>query len=298
MSFYQNIYFVETVVHIENIKIRICVDNNIFASGDQCIASTHNHSFYEIRYYASGSGEIVIGKKPMEIFPGALYIIHPNEYHYQDKLSICEGISQFSLRFTPIAPSENAPKIQKHAYDRFCQVLSSLHQIRDTELSILPYFEKLVSEISERRYGHINCTNALLTFIMTDILRRSELDDRKRGMAHTDDFMLETDRFFSMEYRNKTTLKDYAAELNISPRHASRIIRKNFGISFVEKLTETRVEHAKVALSDTNENISAIAALCGFQSYGYFITCFKAHVGMTPSHYRAMCKRKETQGED
>lgn len=296
MSFHKDLYFVETTVHIENIKIRICVDDHIFAVGDQCVASTHNHSFYEIRYYATGSGEIVIDKKPMEIFPGALYIIHPNEYHYQDKLSICKETSQFSIRFTPIAPLENASKVQKRAYDRLCQVLSSLHQIRDTELSMLPYFEKLFKEIQERRYGHISCTNALLTFIMTDILRQSELDDKNGRMAHTDDFMLETDSFFSKEYGRKVTLKNYADELNISPRHASRIIRKNFGISFVEKLTETRVEHAKVALSDSDENIAMIASSCGFQSYGYFITCFKAHTGITPSQYRAKFKNKEAKG--
>ena len=115
-------------------------------------------------------------------------------------------------------------------------------------------------------------------------------------MAHTDDFMLETDSFFSKEYGRKVTLKDYADELNISPRHASRIIRKNFGISFVEKITETRVEHAKVALSDSDENIAMIASSCGFQSYGYFITCFKAHTGITPSQYRAKFKNKEAKG--
>ncbi len=285
-------YFVETVIHIENIKIRICADENIYAVGEECISSTHNHSFYEIRYFASGSGEIVIGDKRMNISPGELYIIHPNEYHYQDKLSLEEGISQFSIRFTPVIPSDNASGIQKRAYARLCDVLSNMHRISDTRLSILPYFEKLVSEIREKRYGHVGCTTALLTFIMTEILRNSELDDRKYGMAHTGDFMLETDAFFSREYMKKVTLDDYAKQLNISSRQASRVIRKNFGMSFTEKLTETRLEHAKVALSDSKEPISRIASSCGFQSYGYFITCFRSHTGVTPAQYRTSAKTK------
>ena len=280
-------YFVETVVHIENIKIRVCADENIFATGEECIASTHNHSLYEIRYFASGSGEIVIGEERMAIAPGNLYVIHPNEYHYQEDISILDGISQYSIRFAPIAPLESSSNLQKHAYTHLCEALSSLHYIRDESFEILPYFEKLVTEIKERRYGHVGCTTALLTFIMTEILRRSELDDRRRGLAHTGDFMIETDAFFAAEFTRKVTLSDYAKQLNVSSRHASRIIRKNFGMSFVEKLTETRIEHAKVELTHSSRSLGEIAADCGFQSYGYFITCFKDHTGMTPAQYRA-----------
>lgn len=286
MSFYNNLYFIETTLNIENIKIRACINENLFATGKGCIASTHNHSFYEIRYYSSGSGEIVIGENHMKIFPGALYIIHPNEYHYQDKLSIDEGISQYSIGFTPIMPNDDASKIQKSAYKKLCEAISSMHYISDTSLSILPYFEGLVSEIQDRKYGHVGCTNALLTIIMTKILREAAINDKKLGMAHTNDFILETDAFFSKEFLRKTTLEDYARELNISPRHASRIIRKNFGMSFVEKLTETRIEHAKVALADTQDSLNHIATSCGFQSYGYFITCFRKNTGMTPAQYR------------
>ena len=283
-------YFIETVINIENIKIRICVDENLYASGEECIASTHNHSFYEIRYYASGSGEIVIGNEHMHIAPGELYLIHPNEYHYQNKLSIDEGISQFSIRFTPVIPTETSSGIQKRAYERLCEVLADLHHISDPDLYILPYFEKLVKEIKERRYGHVGCSTALLTFIMTEILRCSDIDDRKRGMTHTNDFMLETDSFFSQEYTRKIRLEDYAKRLNISTRQASRVICKNFGMTFTEKLTETRIEHAKVALKSTQASLASIATACGFQSYGYFITSFRTHTGMTPAQYRSKSK--------
>ena len=279
-------YFVETVVNVENIKLRVCVDENINAVGEECIALPHNHSLYEIRYYASGSGEIVIGERCVPIAPGELYLIHPNEYHYQDKVDLESGISQFSLRFIPVLPSDNSPAVQKRAYKRLCDVLASMHHIGDPSLELLPYFEKLAIEIRERRYGHVGCTTALLTFIMTEILRRSCLDDRKHGMAHTGDFMLETDAFFSSEYMNKISLEDYAKQLNISTRQASRVIRKNFGMSFVEKLTETRIEQAKVALTQTKKPLAEIASSCGFQSYGYFITTFRSKTGITPAQYR------------
>lgn len=280
-------YFVETVIQIDNSKFRICADEYIYAAGEECIASTHNHALYEIRYFASGSGEIVIDNQIMNISLGELYVIHPNEYHYQENSRLEENTSQYSFRFAPIPPLERASNSQKRAYEKLMEVLSNLHHISDNELAILPYFERLAKEIKEKRYGHIDCTTALLTFIMTEILRRSNLDDRMLGMTRTRNFFTETDIFFSNEYMKKVTLSDYAKHLNISTRHASRIIRKLFGMSFTEKLTETRVEHAKVEIAHSNHSLGEIAAKCGFQSYGYFITCFKNHAGMTPAQYRS-----------
>ena len=173
-------YFIETVIHVENIKIRICADENIYACGEDCIASTHNHSLYEIRYFASGGGEIVIDDQRMNIAPGEIYVIHPNEYHYQENLSISEGISQYSIRFTPISPVDKASNTQLRAYSKLLEALSGLHHISDASLTLLPHFENLVDEIKEKRYGHVGCTTALLTLIMTEILRSSELDDRNR----------------------------------------------------------------------------------------------------------------------
>ena len=171
-------YFVETIVSIENIKIRVCVDEGIYAFGEGCVALPHNHSLYEIRYYAQGSGELVIGERHMRIAPGELYVIHPNEYHYQNDLIIESGITQFSIRFTPVHPSDNAPSIQNRAYNGLCNALLYLHHISDSNLELLPYFEKTASEIKERRYGHAGCITALLTCIITEILRRSDINDK------------------------------------------------------------------------------------------------------------------------
>lgn len=279
-------YFVQTVLQIENTRIRISANENIYAVGDECISSTHNHSFFEMRYFASGSGEIVIGDDRMNIGRGDIYIIHPSEYHYQNEYSLSDDVSQYSISFSPIAPPADAPVTQRKAYDTLMEVLSALHHISDTELSLIPYFERLKNEISLRGYGHVNCVSSLLTVIMTDILRWADMRDKKGRLSHPDDIFLSTDAFFSKRYSEKVSLSDYAAHLNISPRHASRIIRKNFGISFTEKLTETRIEKAKFKLCHSNKSIISIAAECGFQSYGYFVTCFKKHTGSPPTVFR------------
>ena len=291
MAMIRKPYFVETVVNIENIKFRVCADENIYAVGKECISSTHNHSFYEIRYFTRGSGEIVIGDKHIQIEAGDLYLIHPNEYHYQNECELGDNVSQYSIRFSPIQPAQDSAVSQKRAYANLIEVLSVHHHTSDNELSLKPYFDKLLGEIKQREYGHVNCIASLLTVIMTDILRLAKMYDKKYQMAHTDDFSLETDAFFSREYTKKVTLTDFAKDLNISPRHASRIIRKNFGMSFVEKLTETRIEHAKVELSHSNSTLGEVASKCGFQSYGYFATCFKRYTGSTPTAYRKIhCK--------
>ncbi|MBR7099254.1 MAG: helix-turn-helix transcriptional regulator, partial [Clostridia bacterium] len=81
-------------------------------------------------------------------------------------------------------------------------------------------------------------------------------------------------------------LTDLAEAINVSPRQMSRILLREFGMNFVTKLTEMRLQQVKYQLTHTEKSIHQISIDCGFPSYSYFSTCFRKNVGMTPSHYR------------
>ena len=127
MTVSKKTYFVQTILQIENTRIRISANENIYAVGEECISSTHNHSFFEMRYFASGSGEIVIGNDRMNIGRGEIYIIHPSEYHYQNEYSLSDDVSQYSISFSPIEPPNDAPATQKKAYSALMEVILILN---------------------------------------------------------------------------------------------------------------------------------------------------------------------------
>ncbi|MNW70066.1 HTH-type transcriptional regulator YesS [compost metagenome] len=66
-------------------------------------------------------------------------------------------------------------------------------------------------------------------------------------------------------------------------------------MTFVEYVTQQRIEAAKFMLSSTDKSITAISSGVGYQERRYFTKVFQKQTGMTPKEYRDQKKRSETQ---
>lgn len=77
-----------------------------------------------------------------------------------------------------------------------------------------------------------------------------------------------------------------AAEVGFSPNHFSTIFSQETGQTFVEYLTEVRLDAAKELLAHSDARMSDIAFDVGYQEPHYFSYLFKKHVGVSPREYR------------
>ena len=75
--------------------------------------------------------------------------------------------------------------------------------------------------------------------------------------------------------------------VNLSPTHFSMIFSQESGKTFIEFLTETRMEKAKELLLCTPKRSSEIAYEVGFRDSHYFSYVFKKIVGKSPREFRA-----------
>lgn len=87
-------------------------------------------------------------------------------------------------------------------------------------------------------------------------------------------------------YAEDITLRAAAGLLFISPQYLSRIFRQEKGLSFIEWLNAYRIEKAKEFLADTQERITNVAGMVGYNDYKYFSNVFKKYTGMSPREYR------------
>ncbi len=92
-------------------------------------------------------------------------------------------------------------------------------------------------------------------------------------------------------YANKISLSELAGELFISPNTLYNTVRQQTGQTFVEYLTQFRIEKAQELLLTTNLSISEIADSVGIKDVFYFSKLFKKKVGLT-----AVAFRKQHQG--
>lgn len=91
-------------------------------------------------------------------------------------------------------------------------------------------------------------------------------------------------------YRNFTqndiSLGTVAEAVGVSANHLSRLFSSSTGSTFIEFLTEVRMEKAKDMLLTTEAPGSEIALDVGYSDPHYFYYIFKKTQGMTPKEFR------------
>jgi len=90
------------------------------------------------------------------------------------------------------------------------------------------------------------------------------------------------------------TVGELAEMTALSPRHLLRLFREAKGVSLVEFIRQTRLEHARQLLSTTRLPLKEIAYRLGFSSHASFSTAFRRELNATPCQYRRDMRRAAT----
>lgn len=79
-----------------------------------------------------------------------------------------------------------------------------------------------------------------------------------------------------------------AHEVRMSRSSFQRAYKKQFGVTFIEDLNNSRITYAEMLLTTTTLSIDDIAVMCGYRTYVHFNRRFKSKNGITPSEYRIL----------
>lgn len=82
------------------------------------------------------------------------------------------------------------------------------------------------------------------------------------------------------------TLADLSHELTMSKSCFSHLYKSFFGVSPINDVIQSRIQHAKYLLSNTDFVVKKIADMSGYKNEIHFMRQFKQHVQQTPSQYR------------
>lgn len=82
------------------------------------------------------------------------------------------------------------------------------------------------------------------------------------------------------------TLKDVSAHLFISTWYLSKLIKKETGSTFIDILSEIRIDEAKKLLVQPQYKIYEVSAMIGFTDVTYFNKLFKSITGLKPMEFR------------
>ena len=90
-----------------------------------------------------------------------------------------------------------------------------------------------------------------------------------------------------------TSLEKVAKHFGYSTQQIRRIVKKNFGASYVDYVKKCRMGKIQKLLTTTNIPIGEISELAGYESPEYFSRRFKFETGYTPTEYRHIRQSNE-----
>lgn len=98
--------------------------------------------------------------------------------------------------------------------------------------------------------------------------------------------------YINHNYAGEVTLQSVSEQANVSSVYLSRLFRQELNTTFVDYLTQIRIENAKRLMAFNNLKICDIARRVGYSDEKYFCRVFKKTTGKVPSEYRKTTRLK------
>ncbi|MCD7833788.1 MAG: helix-turn-helix domain-containing protein [Lachnospiraceae bacterium] len=148
---------------------------------------------------------------------------------------------------------------------------------------------RLVKNNTEKLAGY-ELRNWSNIFDLMDVLyNHFRLDDsnaQSQKLHRYADRMSMINHIISEHYMENFTLTRLADEVHLSAPYLSKFFEQHYGMTFLNYLTEIRLNHAVAELTQTDHNIELISANSGFPNSHSFARAFKKRYQMLPSAWR------------
>ncbi len=182
--------------------------------------------------------------------------------------------------------------------DNLSSSLLRQYLIVDVSAEVLSFIRKLSpdaeleNEIEElnrvllEKHSIEELRNYLIRFLTETIDRRDDVSGRK----YTDLIEAAKKEIDENYMLDEISLNTVSVRVGMSPSYFSAVFSRETGMTFVEYLTEVRMNKAKEYLMCSSMKMTEIAFEVGYRDPHYFSYIFKKTQGCTPKEYRARRK--------
>ncbi len=134
--------------------------------------------------------------------------------------------------------------------------------------------------LAERDVGH------LCGLIFGELADSLSVSSGALGSPAGSEHISRIEGYINGNLREKLTLEAVSAAVHLSTKQISRIIKREYGTTFLELVTEKRLAAAEMLLKNSDMKVADIAAQTFPGTETHFYTVFKKHYGISPLKYR------------
>jgi len=240
---------------------------------------------------STGQRKQIIGTADVEVFV-PLDLMELNMTPLYDQLQYVDAVGALNVirsYLEPIGEALAQSSLMTHYVIVDIKLAASriVRQCGCDPAEILPELQQMSGLLSE------NLTfEDILQFAGAVLVQAIACRDKNSPMRHSAAVRKACQYIEANCHRPETMLRDVAEHVQLSNNHFCTVFSQEMGITFIEYLTQLRMEKAKEYLRTTELSSGEIAGRIGYTDPHYFRYLFKKHVGSNPRDYRALNRRQ------
>ena len=199
-----------------------------------------------------------------------------------------DEIDEFVDVYINELPEENLKSVLMRQYiimDAYIVMMSFCEKIEGIEGEMQAQSEELKNSMKT-----IQTLEEIKNYIRMLLKKIIGVRDTISGRRYSDIIEIAKDQIRKTYMSDEISLNTIAAEVGMSPSYFSSIFGKEMGKTFVEYLTEIRMDRAKELLMCSSMKTSEIGYEVGYKDPHYFSYIFKKTQNCTPKEFRARGK--------
>lgn len=171
----------------------------------------------------------------------------------------------------------------------YCQMNKMVFEEKLTEFFVLlsrQVADSGIKIVIERNFPETETIEQLKEYAIEEINRITKQIYSITYLSYNKDLIHSAKEYISKNYQKTLTLEEVAENVQLSPQYFSKIFKERCGSSFIDYLTEVRVEKAKELIRTKERSVKEVCYEVGYKDPNYFSRVFKKYTGVSPSDYQ------------
>lgn len=139
---------------------------------------------------------------------------------------------------------------------------------------------------SDRRYKEESLNQYLCGAILAEIAAQSTLYRSYGNQNRKEQIYQDIINYVSWHIHDPLRVSQIADYFGYNEKYITTFFKQHAGIPLKQYLLQAKMEHAKAALTETNQQVSQIAYGLGFSDVHNFTNAFKKIASLSPTEYR------------
>ncbi len=139
---------------------------------------------------------------------------------------------------------------------------------------------------SDRRYGMRCLNNFNISAILSELSAQTYIDRKYHNSDNSSQLYNDIVDYIILNICSNMKVTDIADYFGYNEKYLTTYFRKWSKVSIKQFIMQTKMDHAKAELTETNHSVSQIGYNIGYGDPHNFTNAFKKVTGLTPSDYR------------